>query len=102
MLRRPWQPFRLLWRRGQHEASSSGAGVARVPSRWLNASAQAREAQYPGAKLAVIAAGILNVGDVAFCPIHRAVRRVLGPSMQPLSSDGVTAQLRSAGGTSPR
>src|SRR5262249_27992397 len=74
----------------------------RVPSRWFNASTQARKPQYPGAKLAVIAAGILNVGDVAFCPIHRAVRRVLGPSMQPLSSDGVTAQLRSAGGTSPR
>src|SRR5262249_36576623 len=47
----------------------------RLPGWRRDPGTQASEAQNPGTKLAVITVGVVDLGDVACRPIHRAVRR---------------------------
>src|SRR5262249_49468223 len=75
----------------------------RLPPWRRDTGAQASEAQHPGTKFAVITEDVVDLGDVAGRPVHRAVRRIEpGSSRWPFSRDGATAKRREPlGGSVP-
>src|SRR5262249_42569113 len=70
--------------------------ITHRPPDWrCDTGAQASEAQHPGAKFAVITVDVVDLGDVAGRPVHRAVRKIEpGSSRSPFSRDGTIAKRR--------